>query len=117
MGALRRFGQSLGLVFRDEHARWRVGWTPPTASTSQPGHTPLANLDAADRPWWNVTRPASQAGLILFGIVFASLGVGNLVVYALGGLTQYQYLISSFCFLVLSSMYLTSAAARYRRER
>src|SRR5262249_31188340 len=115
MGAFRRLRQNLGLVFRDEDA-WRpMGWTPSTASTSQPGDKLLPDLLAAGRPWWYMTRPASRDGLILFGIAYASFGLGSLVSYALGG--SIWYLVFSLPYLLLGSMHLASAAARSRRER
>jgi len=116
MGALRRLAQNLGLVFRDEDA-WRpMGWTPRTASTSQPVDTPPAKPGAAGRPWWYVTWPASQDGLILIGIGYAFFGLGGLVLYALGGGPIWFLLFSLPC-LPLGSMHLASAVARSRRER
>jgi hypothetical protein len=116
MGALRRPGQDLGLVFRDEDA-WRpVGWTPPAASASQPGDEPPAKPGAAGRPWWYLTWPASQNGLILIGTSYAFLGLGGLVLYALGG-GHIWYLFSSLVSLALGSIHLASAVARSRRER
>jgi hypothetical protein len=61
-----------------------------------------------------LTRTASQSRVI--GTGYASFGLLGLVLCALGG-GHIWYLFFSLVWLVLGSIYLASAAARYRRER
>jgi hypothetical protein len=92
MGALRRLGHFLGLVYRDELP---------------------ADPIAAGRPWWYFTRTTGQSAFIGGQAAFGLVG---LMLYALGGLPIWLLLLSCW-WLVYGGIFLASAVARYRHER
>jgi hypothetical protein len=115
MGALRRLGQDLGLVYRDDDA-WRpTGWTPPTASTSQPGHKPPANPVAAGRPWWQTTKTA-DGGFVL-GILSTIFGAAGLLVRPWALTWGWFKTAAAAWMLIVGLCHLVTAVALRRRER
>ena len=68
----------------------------------------------AGRPWWYLTKTMEQSGVT--GGIQTAIGLLGLVIYSLHG-GHIWYLFFSLSWLVLGSIYLVSAVARYRRER
>ena len=120
MGALRRLGQSLGLIYRED-GTWRpIGsGTPPATSGSRTGKRLPAN-PATKTPWWQTTGTARHN--FLRAAYALALAVGALVcllVFSINDLPLrwWFWLIFAVFFLWVGTVYLASAFAKRQRER
>ena len=119
MGALRRLGQSLGLIYQDD-GTWRP-WgsrTPPTTPESRTGRNRSTD-GVAKRPWWKTTNTA-RLGFIFAGI-FLFIGLGGMVlllVASVNGVPGHWYwLVVTALWLLIGTAHLASAVALRRREQ